>query len=628
MAQRTGATWEGLSDPVRRIVTWAAAAEVGPEVGSPGLMLGILRAEPDSPPHTLLAHFGVSHGQLFDALQEVAPGMRLDPTAIPEELPEPPVLTSNAASILARAAEIHRDIRSEDVDAACVFGALLEAAASTAAVALSHALPQVPLPRLRDSYFDWLKANGLSYAQTLERDFPRPKRPAPNGRTPAGSRGPWSSVVRLMGPESGSTHGPSFVGHGFFVRPWLVATASAVADASDHIALVEGTAVSLVPESRDEQVALLRVAGAFELDDDVIAPLGTPAVGSPCEIAAFRDDSSARLVLGGRIGIDASGDLVVELGPRWGLEGEVVAGSPVIAEGEVVGVVATSRSDTSVTICDARQLARLLDGKPPPLPPATGTLSGAGNDAVGPVDQLGFGPYVTAFADLIAAPHTKPPLTIGIFGSWGSGKSFLLEHIEREIDDRQRKDPEALPRVHVVRFNAWEYSATEVVWPGLVRKIVTRLDKLTTWPRRRRIRERVRWNLKRQWNNLWPRMVGGAVVVAAAFATAIAQDEAGVATAIAGAVAVLGVGGLVKAARDPVAQWVTALFAESDYGRQLGVMEDIKHDLEQLERRLHREDPDGNDVVTGRILVLIDDLDRCEPAKAVEVLQAVNLLLN
>ena len=85
---------------------------------------------------------------------------------------------------------------------------------------------------------------------------------------------------------------------------------------------------------------------------------------------------------------------------------------------------------------------------------------------------------------------------------------------------------------------------------------------------------------------------------------------------------------MLKAAKDPVAQWVTALFAGSDYGRQLGIMEDIKHDLETLEARLHRTDADGNDVVTGRILVLIDDLDRCEPAKAVEVLQAINLLLN
>ena len=72
---------------------------------------------------------------------------------------------------------------------------------------------------------------------------------------------------------------------------------------------------------------------------------------------------------------------------------------------------------------------------------------------------------------------------------------------------------------------------------------------------------------------------------------------------------------------------VTALFAETDYGRQIGYMEDIKHDLETLERRLHKDgNPEGD--VVGRILVLIDDLDRCEPEKAVEMLQAVNLLLN
>ena len=50
-----------------------------------------------------------------------------------------------------------------------------------------------------------------------------------------------------------------------------------------------------------------------------------------------------------------------------------------------------------------------------------------------------------AFASLIASPHTAPPLTIGIFGSWGKGKSFLLEHIDREIRRRQDENPDANP---------------------------------------------------------------------------------------------------------------------------------------------------------------------------------------
>ena len=71
---------------------------------------------------------------------------------------------------------------------------------------------------------------------------------------------------------------------------------------------------------------------------------------------------------------------------------------------------------------------------------------------------------------------------------------------------------------------------------------------------------------------------------------------------------------------NPLSQWVTALFEERDYGKQIGYMTEIRDDLERLGKRLKG---DG-----GRILVTIDDLDRCEPEKSVEVLQAINLLLN
>ena len=54
-------------------------------------------------------------------------------------------------------------------------------------------------------------------------------------------------------------------------------------------------------------------------------------------------------------------------------------------------------------------------------------------------------------------------------------------------------------------------------------------------------------------------------------------------------------------------------------------MEDIRDDLTSLETRLRATDTPRS---ASLILKKIDDLDRCEPEKAVEVLQAVNLLLN
>src|SRR5262249_59712508 len=59
---------------------------------------------------------------------------------------------------------------------------------------------------------------------------------------------------------------------------------------------------------------------------------------------------------------------------------------------------------------------------------------------------------------------------------------------------------------------------------------------------------------------------------------------------------------------------------ETDYGKQIGHMAEIRNDLELLESILREEN--------GRMVVVIDDLDRCEPEKAVEMLQAINLLLN
>jgi hypothetical protein len=67
-----------------------------------------------------------------------------------------------------------------------------------------------------------------------------------------------------------------------------------------------------------------------------------------------------------------------------------------------------------------------------------GTLPGAINDQVSAVDQLGFRDYVTAFADLIESRHARPPITVGVYGLWGSGKSFLLQNVGRELLRRQR----------------------------------------------------------------------------------------------------------------------------------------------------------------------------------------------
>ena len=264
-----------------------------------------------------------------------------------------------------------------------------------------------------------------------------------------------------------------------------------------------------------------------------------------------------------------------------------------------------------------------------------GNLRGAANDTIAGEDQLGFAHYVDAFAQLIAAPDTHPPLTIGIYGSWGMGKSFLLHHIEQRLESKpsdgnpgsssRMPGAAAGPKVRVVHFNAWEYSAAVLIWPGLVRKILDKLEE--PWSPWKRFAKRFRRNIRRQTRQFRGRLILVALVLLSVVLGVALLQPGSDATIIGGAIAVLGIGGLAGLAKlitdtiaNPLGQYVTALAEDSDYGRHIGYMTEIRNDLKKLEEQLRRDN--------GRILVLIDDLDRCEPEKVVEVLQAINLLLN
>lgn len=71
--------------------------------------------------------------------------------------------------------------------------------------------------------------------------------------------------------------------------------------------------------------------------------------------------------------------------------------------------------------------------------------------------------------------------------------------------------------------------------------------------------------------------------------------------------------------------------ASEDYRKHLGLVALIRRDFEQLQDLLRdfNQSAEGADRHRGveRIVLYIDDLDRCQPARVVEVLQAVHLLL-
>lgn len=111
--------------------------------------------------------------------------------------------------------------------------------------------------------------------------------------------------------------------------------------------------------------------------------------------------------------------------------------------------------------------------------PATVTYPGYLPDSTEGEDLLGRTREVEAMAALLTARQTIPPLSVGLFGDWGTGKSFFMSRLRREIDhlalmSREARDagqPTAMcAEVRQIVFNAWHYTDANL-WPSLVSAI-------------------------------------------------------------------------------------------------------------------------------------------------------------
>ena len=62
--------------------------------------------------------------------------------------------------------------------------------------------------------------------------------------------------------------------------------------------------------------------------------------------------------------------------------------------------------------------------------PASTTLL---SDRAADRDLLEFTPYTETLLEIIRDPKTEGPLVIGLFGSWGSGKTSLMRFVQHEL---------------------------------------------------------------------------------------------------------------------------------------------------------------------------------------------------
>jgi hypothetical protein len=109
-------------------------------------------------------------------------------------------------------------------------------------------------------------------------------------------------------------------------------------------------------------------------------------------------------------------------------------------------------------------------------PPWRKPLAGYQSDDPAGEDLLGIGKEVEDLASVLAAKSVEPPLSLGLFGDWGSGKTFFMRQLERRVDLLQLDAREAGGKSafcqHIVQltFNAWNYIDTDL-WASLAAEI-------------------------------------------------------------------------------------------------------------------------------------------------------------
>jgi hypothetical protein len=98
-------------------------------------------------------------------------------------------------------------------------------------------------------------------------------------------------------------------------------------------------------------------------------------------------------------------------------------------------------------------------------------------------DLLGIDPTVDALAAIVAARAVEPPLSVGLFGAWGSGKTFFMRRLQGRVEGivqearatgRPQQNLWAWRNIRHVRFNAWHYGSADV-WAGLIEHLMGEL---------------------------------------------------------------------------------------------------------------------------------------------------------
>lgn len=232
------------------------------------------------------------------------------------------------------------------------------------------------------------------------------------------------------------------------------------------------------------------------------------------------------------------------------------------------------------------------------------------NDKETDIDLLGHDKLAQTVIEIIQDSNLRP-LTIGVYGDWGVGKSSILSILQQKI--LQAKELKEV-NTHCIVFNGWLFQGYEDAKSALMETIVAELA--TIQPKHKKV-QKLAASLIRRVNWLKVAKVG----TSAALNVLTGLPD----FALGGAV------GLIKKGKeffsDKKDENTTDITV--DTGEEESFLKEYEKETITGQIRAFRKEF-AELISTSKvdhIVVLVDDLDRCLPKSVIETLEAIRLFL-
>jgi hypothetical protein len=232
-------------------------------------------------------------------------------------------------------------------------------------------------------------------------------------------------------------------------------------------------------------------------------------------------------------------------------------------------------------------------------------------DATRSPDLLALEGRLASVFDILRHRNTECPVTVAIYGDWGTGKTSAMRWLETQLKEWNKRsiaERDGHPMVHPVWFDPWRYHTREDVWRGIIAEVVLSLFKVKAIRR-----ENFLDNLRRAARRFGAFLGRGFLHALANIEVEAGAGEDGPKTKLSGEVF-----------RDIYDEWDRTTHPEKAF---LNQFEDtLKSWLAEFFPCEERQD--GSRQFQERLVLFIDDLDRCLPSVTLEVLEAIKLYLN